>query len=420
MSVESEEVGRPQEVEIEGLELENWPELSLEERKARILESGNRELSADDFLTLFQDADREQKEEIAVSLVTEGIHLVKASEEHEPQRTDKENLATSSPVYVKGMLKPDDNTDQSIEVGDNLGLYLKEVGKVLLLTAEEEVDLAKRIKRGEETSELLTEETMGGLVPPKRKEELKAIVQDGMAAREHLTLANSRLVISIAKKYMGRGVPFLDLIQEGNIGLIRAALKFEYQRGHKFSTYATWWIRQAVSRAVADYSRTIRIPVHAHDMMVKISRTGQRLEQKLNRSPTTEEIAEALDIPAEKVENLLKAGRQPLSLETPQHDDEDAPLKDFIGDESSPTPLETADESSLREQLRSVLHTLPPREVRILKLRFGLGDGQSYTLKQVGRKMGITRERVRQIEARALDRLRHSSHKQKLIGYLEE
>jgi len=259
-----------------------------------------------------------------------------------------------------------------------------------------------------------------GNVNNKRRLELRKLIEDGWAAREHLITANSRLVISVAKKYMGRGVPFLDLIQEGNIGLIRATKKFDYRRGHKFSTYATWWIRQAVTRAIADQGRTIRVPVHMGDQINKLLRVQHQLTQRLGREPTVEELAIALDVPPKKVENMIQVARRPLSLETPTDDEEDSVLGDFIEDDEAPPPDESATYNLLREHLEEVLNGLPPREVRILQLRYGLLDGQAYTLEEVGRKMGVTRERVRQIEAQALSRLRHPSIRRKLRDYLGE
>jgi RNA polymerase primary sigma factor len=246
------------------------------------------------------------------------------------------------------------------------------------------------------------------------------LIEDGWAAREHLITANSRLVISVAKKYMGRGVPFLDLIQEGNIGLIRATKKFEYRRGHKFSTYATWWIRQAVTRAIADQGRTIRVPVHMGDQINKLLRIQHQLTQRLGREPSLEELAETLEVTPKKVENMIQVARRPLSLETPTDDEEDSMLGDFIEDDEAPPPDDTATYNLLKEHLGTVLDSLPPREVRILQLRYGLLDGQAYTLEEVGRKMGVTRERVRQIEAQALSRLRHPSIKRCLRDYLGE
>ncbi len=283
----------------------------------------------------------------------------------------------------------------SIDTDDTIGLYLKEVSRVPLLNdIEEEVILAQRIERGR----IARAELAQGNLSNKKRMELRRLIEDGTNARDHLITANSRLVISVAKKYMGRGVPFLDLIQEGNIGLIRATKKFEYQRGHKFSTYATWWIRQAVTRAIADQGRTIRVPVHMGDQINK--------------------LAETLEVLPKKVENMIQVARRPLSLETPTDDEEDSVLGDFIEDDEASPPDETATFNLLREHLVEVLDTLPPREVRILQLRYGLLDGQAYTLEEVGRKMGVTRERVRQIEAQALTRLRHPSVRRKLRDYL--
>ena len=305
---------------------------------------------------------------------------------------------------------------ENIDTDDTIGLYLKEVSRVPLLTAEEEVDLAQRIERGR----MAREELARGNVSTKRRLELRRLIEDGWAAREHLITANSRLVISVAKKYMGRGVPFLDLIQEGNIGLIRATKKFDYRRGHKFSTYATWWIRQAVTRAIADQGRTIRVPVHMGDQINKLLRVQHQLTQRLGRDPSVEELAEALDVPPKKVENMIQVARRPLSLETPTDDEEDSVLGDFIEDDEAPPPDEMVTYNLLQEHLEEILNTLPPREVRILQLRYGLLDGQAYTLEEVGRKMGVTRERVRQIEAQALSRLRHPSIRRKLRDYLGE
>jgi RNA polymerase primary sigma factor len=243
-------------------------------------------------------------------------------------------------------------------------------------------------------------------------------VWNGQAAREHLITANSRLVISVAKKYIGRGVPFLDLIQEGNIGLIRAARKFDYRRGHKFSTYATWWIRQAVTRAIADQGRTIRVPVHMGDQINRLIRVSHQLTQELGHDPTSEELAEALEVPVKKAEQMIQVARRPLSLETPTDEDEDSVLGDFIEDAEALAPAEAVTQNMLKEQIQEILLSLPPREVRILQLRYGLVDGESYTLEEVGKKLGVTRERVRQIEAQALSRLRHPTHSRRLKDYL--
>jgi len=248
---------------------------------------------------------------------------------------------------------------------------------------------------------------------------LMETVLDGLAAREHIIRANSRLVISVAKKYIGRGVPFLDLIQEGNIGLIRTADKFNYRLGHKFSTYATWWIRQAVTRAIADQSRTIRVPVHMGDQINKLLRASHRLTQELGRDPTSEELANALEIPTEKAEEMIKVARQPLSLDMSIDDEGDSELGDFIEDEEVTAPDDAVTSSMLREELQHILQDLPPREVRILQLRYGLVDGETYTLEEVGKKLGVTRERIRQIESQALSRLRHPVRSRRLKGFLK-
>jgi RNA polymerase primary sigma factor len=381
----------------------------------RLIELGKERgyVTVDDILTAFPEAERDidQLEEAYAALLAAGVPYLDDVSEGEDGRED-EALEEEEPADSK----EDEGYLSSVDADDTVGLYLKEVGRVPLLTAEEEVSLAKRIERGRKAREELAK----GLTSARRQEELQRLIEDGWAAREHLITANSRLVISVAKKYMGRGVPFLDLIQEGNIGLIRAAKKFDYRRGHKFSTYATWWIRQAVTRAIADQGRTIRVPVHMGDQINKLLRISHQLTQRLGRDPSTDELADALEVTPKKVENMIQVARRPLSLETPTDEEEDSVLGDFIEDEDSPAPAETVTQNLLREQLQDVLDTLPPREVRILQLRYGLLDGESYTLEEVGRKMGVTRERVRQIEAQALSRLRHPTHRRRLVDYLRE
>ncbi len=368
-------------------------------------------VTIDDILTFFPDAERDidQLEETYAALLSAGVTYL--DEVAEGEDGHDEDLVEDDGAHAEGA---DDLVH--VDADDTVGLYLKEVGRVPLLTASEEVVLAKRIERGRKAREELAARP----VAIKRRTGLQRQVEDGWAAREHLITANSRLVISVAKKYMGRGVPFLDLIQEGNIGLIRAAKKFDYRRGHKFSTYATWWIRQAVTRAIADQGRTIRVPVHMGDQINKLLRISHQLTQRLGRDPSTDELADALDVTPKKVENMIQVARRPLSLETPTDEEEDSVLGDFIQDEESPAPPEMVTQNLLREHLQEVLDMLPPREVRILQLRYGLLDGQSYTLEEVGRKMGVTRERVRQIEAQALSRLRHPSHRRRLADYLHE
>lgn len=383
---------------------------------ARLIELGRQKtyVTIDDILSFFPEAEQDvdQLEEAFAALLSAGIAYVDETVEGGP--SEEELSDGEEPEEVRREIAVDDNYLANIDTDDTIGLYLKEVGRVPLLTAVEEVELAQRIERGR----LAREELARGNVSPRRRQELQRLIEDGWAAREHLITANSRLVISVAKKYMGRGVPFLDLIQEGNIGLIRAAKKFDYRRGHKFSTYATWWIRQAVTRAIADQGRTIRVPVHMGDQINKLLRVQHQLTQRLGRDPSVDELANALEVTPQKVENMIQVARRPLSLETPTDEEEDSTLGDFIQDEEIPAPDESATYNLLREHLESVLNTLPPREVRILQLRYGLLDGQAYTLEEVGRKMGVTRERVRQIEAQALSRLRHPAIRRKLREYL--
>ena len=380
---------------------------------ARLIELGRLKsyVTIDDILHFFPEAEQdvEQLEEAFAALMSAGITYIEENITEEPTDEEIEDEAEEEEDHS---LIADDLAH--IDTDDTIGLYLKEVSRVPLLTAEEEVELAQRIERGK----MAREELAKGHVEVARRLELRKLIEDGWTAREHLITANSRLVISVAKKYMGRGVPFLDLIQEGNIGLIRATKKFDYRRGHKFSTYATWWIRQAVTRAIADQGRTIRVPVHMGDQINKLLRVQHQITQRLGREPSVEELAVSLEVTPKKVENMIQVARRPLSLETPTDDEEDSVLGDFIEDDEAPPPDDTATYNLLKEHLEIILNDLPPREVRILQLRYGLLDGQSYTLEEVGRKMGVTRERVRQIEAQALSRLRHPNVRRKLRDYL--
>ncbi len=278
---------------------------------------------------------------------------------------------------------------EGVSVEDPVRMYLKEIGKVPLLTAEEEVELARRMEEGDE------------------------------AAKKKLAEANLRLVVSIAKRYVGRGMLFLDLIQEGNLGLIKAVEKFDYRKGYKFSTYATWWIRQAITRAIADQARTIRIPVHMVETINKLIRVSRQLLQDLGREPTPEEIAEKMDLSVDRVREILKISQEPVSLETPIGEEEDSHLGDFIQDDNVPAPADAAAFTMLREQLEEVLNTLTEREQKVLRLRFGLDDGHARTLEEVGKEFNVTRERIRQIEAKALRKLRHPSRSRKLRDYLD-
>ena len=323
---------------------------------------------------------------------------------------------------LKKDLTADAGYQAALDTDDVVGLYLKEAGRVPLLTAEEEVMLAKRMENAEfarvrlEAAENAPVDVLGW----SEEQGLRETMMDGEKAQEHLIRANARLVISVAKKYIGRGVPFLDLIQEGNIGLIRATNKFEYQRGHKFSTYATWWIRQAVSRAVADQGRTIRVPVHMGDQLNRMRRVQLQLLQELGREPKIDELARGMDTTPDKVENLLEISRRPVSLETPIDDEGDSTFGDFVEDISSPAPSDEVATHLLHVQLQQALDKLPPREAQILRLRYGLADGRVYTLEEVGQTIGVTRERVRQLEAQALNRLRQSSAHVILKDYLYE
>ena len=306
---------------------------------------------------------------------------------------------------------------EPISSDDTISLYLREMSQVPLLNMEEEVSLAKRIEAGKLAHQEV--DRLNGNGTPEKKQELLNQMEDGLLAREHIIKANTRLVVSVAKRYNGRGVPFLDLIQEGNLGLMKAVEKFEYQRGFRFSTYATWWIRQTITRAIADQGRTIRVPVHMVDRIRLLYKRTHELEQSLGRVPNVDELAESLEQPKSKVEWMLRVSWLPLSLESPINDDEDeSELGNFIEDQISPTPIQSVYTKLLREKVEAVLDTLPCREARILRMRFGLENGRYYTLEEVGQKFGLTRERIRQIESKALRRLRHPRRSRQLKDYL--
>jgi RNA polymerase primary sigma factor len=305
---------------------------------------------------------------------------------------------------------------QAADSGDSIAQYLSTVGRVPLLKMSEEVELAKRIERGNRASDELAKPGVNA----ERRAELLRQVQDGMAAFEHLILANSRLVVSVARRYRGRGVPFTDLIQEGHIGLIRAAKKFEYRRGLKFSTYATWWIRQAITRAISDQSRVIRLPVYLGEMITKLRHKTTVLTLELGREPTVEELAEALETTPEHVNEVLRATEQPMSLESPVEEGSERELGDLLPDEEGPDPEEWTSEMLLGEDLEKALAEIPEREREALELRYGLLDGRVRTLEEIGRTLGVTRERARQLEAQALRRLRNPAQRQRLIGYWEK
>ena len=307
----------------------------------------------------------------------------------------------------------------SFAIDDPVRMYLKEIGKVDLLTPEQEVELAQQMGAGAAAKEQLAElEQSGEELPDEVRLELKKTIRKGERAKQQLAEANLRLVVSIAKRYVGRGMLFLDLIQEGNLGLIKAVEKFDYTKGYKFSTYATWWIRQAITRAIADQARTIRIPVHMVETINKVIRVNRQLLQELGHDPSPEETAEEMGMPVEKVREILKIAQEPVSLETPIGEEEDSHLGDFLPDEGVSEPSEAASFTLLKEQLVEVMSTLTPREEKVLRLRFGIEDGRSRTLEEVGKEFNVTRERIRQIEAKALRKLRHPSRSKKLKDFL--
>jgi RNA polymerase primary sigma factor len=367
---------------------------------------------SDDVVAAFPNAEEQLEilEEFYSSLVAEGIEVL-------DQAPLKPVARPRDPFAERAADRAVHAEDLASGVGDSVRLYLQEIGDTDLLTMQEEVWLAKRMERGKLAEGRLAAE--GTTLTLVERDEMLADKLDGDAARTHLIQANLRLVVSVAKKYVGRGLSFLDLIQEGNIGLMKATDKFDHKRGFKFSTYATWWIRQAITRAISDQSRTIRLPVHVGETINRVKKTGHRLQQILEREPTQEEIARAMDISDEKVRQVLDVSRHPVSLEAPVGQDGDAFLGDFIEDQTMPAPLELASQHLLKSQIADALSKLTERERKIIVLRFGLEDGRFRTLEEVGREFGITRERIRQIEAKALRKLRHPTYSRKLRGYLD-
>ena len=390
-------------------------------------------ITYDDILAALPDVERDIAllDDIMDDLLDAGIDIVSGSgniedinedalsEVEMPTDAELEEEEDLSLDLDKFDLIDDAGYQQALDTDDVVGLYLKEAGRVPLLTAEEEVALAKRMEAAEWGRKRM-ETTDTEALLWSEEQALRQVITDGESAQEHLIRANARLVISVAKKYIGRGVPFLDLIQEGNIGLIRATNKFEYQRGHKFSTYATWWIRQAVSRAVADQGRTIRVPVHMGDQLNRMRRVQLQLTQELGREPSIDELALGMETTPDKIEDLIEISRRPVSLETPIDEEGDSTFGDFVEDVTSPAPAEEVATHLLHQQLNESLNRLPAREAQILRLRYGLEDGRVYTLEEVGQTIGVTRERVRQLEAQALNRLRQSSAHVILRDYLYE
>ena len=361
------------------------------------------------------DLDSEQMDHIYDSLEQLGIEvgtedfLANMPDDGEPA------LEEINEIEEEELVDPNTLVD-SFNIDDPVRMYLKEIGKVPLLTADEEIELATAMTAGNAAKERRKE--IGEEITDEERKALNAECKRGERAKQKLAEANLRLVVSIAKRYVGRGMLFLDLIQEGNLGLIKAVEKFDYTKGYKFSTYATWWIRQAITRAIADQARTIRIPVHMVETINKVIRVSRQLLQELGHDPTPEEISEEMNMPVDKVREILKIAQEPVSLETPIGEEEDSHLGDFIPDEGASEPSEAASFTLLKEQLVDVLSTLTPREEKVLKLRFGIEDGRTRTLEEVGKEFNVTRERIRQIEAKALRKLRHPSRSKKLKDFL--
>ena len=392
--------------------------LALAKKKKNMLEY--QEIS--DFFADMQ-LDAEQFEKILDFLEANNIDVLRITEDD----SDEDILLDVDDDEEIEVEKIDLSVPEGVSIEDPVRMYLKEIGKVPLLSAEEEIDLAQKMEAGAVAKEKIAilkkrQETASAEEEEEIEEEIKSLQKDlnaGDEAKKRLAEANLRLVVSIAKRYVGRGMLFLDLIQEGNLGLIKAVEKFDYRKGYKFSTYATWWIRQAITRAIADQARTIRIPVHMVETINKLIRVSRQLLQELGREPSPEEIAAEMNMPVERVREILKISQEPVSLETPIGEEEDSHLGDFIQDDNVPVPADAAAFTLLKEQLEEVLGTLTEREQKVLTLRFGLEDGRARTLEEVGKEFNVTRERIRQIEAKALRKLRHPSRSRKLKDYLE-
>jgi len=367
-------------------------------------------LTTEDLMEFYPDVSRdaERIEAVLVALRRRGVEVLDNETDTDTEERDSISPLTDMDTF---------SNLESISSDDTIGLYLKEMSRVPLLNMDEEIDIARRIEAGRASKREL--DCDREKAPKQQKRLLEQRIEDGDEARDHLIKANTRLVVSVAKRYMGRGVPFLDLIQEGNLGLMKAVEKFDYHRGFRFSTYATWWIRQTITRSIADQGRTIRVPVHMVDRIRQLYKVTHEMEQNMGRMPTNEELAERLETTTSKIEWMLRVSWLPLSLESPINDEEeDSELGQFVEDQVTPTPSQSAYSKLLREKIEEVLETLPPREARILRLRFGLENGHNYTLEEVGDKFGLTRERIRQIESKALRRLRHPRRARQLREYL--
>lgn len=406
---------------------EQEQKLNFQQKLIEILELGKKKknmLEYQEIADFFKDLnlDPEKFEMVIDYLEQNGIDVLKISNDDDVD--DDIILDDEDKVEVE---KIDLSVPEGVSVEDPVRMYLKEIGKVPLLSADEEIELAQNMEDGAVATEKINvlKGRLDGASEEEKaeiKEEIKTLQRDvdkGADAKKRLAEANLRLVVSIAKRYVGRGMLFLDLIQEGNLGLIKAVEKFDYKKGYKFSTYATWWIRQAITRAIADQARTIRIPVHMVETINKLIRVSRQLLQELGREPSPEEIAKEMNMPVERVREILKISQEPVSLETPIGEEEDSHLGDFIKDDNVPVPADAAAFTLLKEQLEEVLGTLTEREQKVLTLRFGLEDGRARTLEEVGKEFNVTRERIRQIEAKALRKLRHPSRSRKLKDYLE-
>ena len=392
------------------------------EKLNELFEKGKKKgkLSAGEIMDVLEEMElgAEQMDKIYDAMENMGIDTV--GEDYAVELPDDIDppLEAMEDIPEEEVVDPNSMVD-SFGTDDPVRMYLKEIGKVNLLTSEEEIELAQTMASGNAAKEQMEElEAMGEEIPAEVKAELEVLIKKGERAKQRLAEANLRLVVSIAKRYVGRGMQFLDLIQEGNLGLIKAVEKFDFTKGFKFSTYATWWIRQAITRAIADQARTIRIPVHMVETINKVIRVSRQLLQELGHDPTPEEIAKEMEMPVERVREILKIAQEPVSLETPIGEEEDSHLGDFIPDEDASEPAEAASFTLLKEQLIEVLATLTPREEKVLKLRFGIEDGRTRTLEEVGKEFNVTRERIRQIEAKALRKLRHPSRSKKLKDFL--
>ena len=389
------------------------------EKLGDLLDKGRKKgrLSSGELMEALEEIDLESEQMDKIYDVLENMGIDTAGEDYLPELSgdDMPPIEEIEEIPEEEIVDPNTLVD-SFGIDDPVRMYLKEIGKVNLLTSEQEVALAQTMVTGQETKRQLEEmEAEGVALDPEARREMEKLVKAGERAKQSLAEANLRLVVSIAKRYVGRGMLFLDLIQEGNLGLIKAVEKFDYTKGYKFSTYATWWIRQAITRAIADQARTrtIRIPVHMVETINKVIRVSRQLLQELGHDPSPEEISEEMNMPVDKVREILKIAQEPVSLETPIGEEEDSHLGDFIPDEDASEPSEAASFTLLKEQLVDVLSTLTPREEKVLRLRFGIEDGRTRTLEEVGKEFNVTRERIRQIEAKALRKLRHRSKKLK-------